>query len=233
MLSVSDGWHYAALLHECIAIHTVEIQRQGFLACVLSHVWLFVTPWTITTRLLCPWDFPGKNTRVGCGFLLQGIFLTQRSNPCLLKLLHCRKILYPLNHQGSPSLSMGSLEVFSVLGLPHTLVMRDKKICGPGPLLLLVCLWMLLSFIKHCWLKKDAQQESFKLNFIWGKMRTMVWETAFQKALRNCSKEVGRGQYILDFEEGGVHTIKHIFLQKVSWGLLLVTRSRQHQEEIW
>ena len=115
MLSVSDGWHYAALLHECIAIHTVEIQRQGFLACVLSHVRLFVTPWTITTRLLCPWDFPGKNTRVGCGFLLQGIFLTQRSNPCLLKLLHCRKILYPLNHQGRPSLSMGSLEVFSVL----------------------------------------------------------------------------------------------------------------------
>ena len=26
------------------------------------------------TRLLCPWDFPGKNTGVGCHFLLQGIF---------------------------------------------------------------------------------------------------------------------------------------------------------------
>ena len=30
-------------------------------------------------RLLCPWDFPCKNTRVGCHFLFQGIFLTQRS----------------------------------------------------------------------------------------------------------------------------------------------------------
>ena len=30
-------------------------------------------------RLLCPWDFPCKNTRVGCHFLVQGIFLTQRS----------------------------------------------------------------------------------------------------------------------------------------------------------
>ena len=30
--------------------------------------------------LLCPWDFPGKNTAVGCHFLLQGIFLTQRLN---------------------------------------------------------------------------------------------------------------------------------------------------------
>ena len=35
------------------------------------------------TRLLCPWDFPGKNTGVGCHFLLQGIFPTQGSNPCL------------------------------------------------------------------------------------------------------------------------------------------------------
>ena len=32
----------------------------------------------------CPWDFPGKNTGVGCHFLLQGIFLTQGSNPHLL-----------------------------------------------------------------------------------------------------------------------------------------------------
>ena len=42
---------------------------------VLSRVPLFVTPRTVA-RLLCPWDFPGKNTGVGCHFLLQGIFLT-------------------------------------------------------------------------------------------------------------------------------------------------------------
>ena len=29
------------------------------------------------TRLLCPWNFPGKNIGVSCHFLLQGIFLTQ------------------------------------------------------------------------------------------------------------------------------------------------------------
>ena len=34
-------------------------------------------------RLLCPWDFLGKNTGVGCHFLLHGIFLTQGSNPCV------------------------------------------------------------------------------------------------------------------------------------------------------
>ena len=37
----------------------------------------------------CPWNFPGKNTGVGCHFLLQGIFLTQGSNPLFLCLLHC------------------------------------------------------------------------------------------------------------------------------------------------
>ena len=49
-------------------------------------------------RLLCPWNSPGKNTRVGCHFLLQGIFPTQRSNPGFL---HCRQILCHLNHQGT------------------------------------------------------------------------------------------------------------------------------------
>ena len=34
------------------------------------------------------WDSPGKNTGVGCHALLQGIFLTQGSNPHLLCLLH-------------------------------------------------------------------------------------------------------------------------------------------------
>ena len=48
-------------------------------------------PLPVTWRLLCPWDFPGKNTRVGCHFLLQGIFPTQGLNP---RLLHCRQILY-------------------------------------------------------------------------------------------------------------------------------------------
>ena len=41
------------------------------------YVWFFVTPWTVPTRLLCAWDSPGKNNRVGCHALLQGIFLTQ------------------------------------------------------------------------------------------------------------------------------------------------------------
>ena len=50
----------------------------------LSRVLLFATPWTVATRLLCPWDSPGKNTRGGCHILLQGIFSTQGSYPGLM-----------------------------------------------------------------------------------------------------------------------------------------------------
>ena len=39
--------------------------------CVLSHVRLFATPWTVGHQVLCPWNFPGKNTGVGCLFLVQ------------------------------------------------------------------------------------------------------------------------------------------------------------------
>ena len=49
--------------------------------------------------LLCPWNSPGKNTGRGNHSLLQGIFLTQGSSQGLL---HCRQILFYLNHQGSP-----------------------------------------------------------------------------------------------------------------------------------
>ena len=45
------------------------------------------------TWFLCPWDFPGKNTGVGCHFLFQGIFLIQGLNR---HLLYCRQILHGL-----------------------------------------------------------------------------------------------------------------------------------------
>ena len=44
-------------------------------------------------------ESPDKNTGVGCRAFLQGIFLTQGSNPSLP---HCRQILNHLSHQGSP-----------------------------------------------------------------------------------------------------------------------------------
>ena len=65
----------------------------------------------------------GKNTRVGCHTLLQGIFPTQGSNP---HLPHCRYILYCLSYQGSPRIlewiaypfSRGTSQPRSQTGVP-------------------------------------------------------------------------------------------------------------------
>ena len=58
--------------------------------CALSCVQLFETPWTVAFQDLLSMDFSRQETGVGCYFLLQGIFLTQRSKLHLLLLLHWR-----------------------------------------------------------------------------------------------------------------------------------------------
>ena len=56
-------------------------------------------------------DSTGKNTSVGCHFLLQGIFQTQVLN---LVLLHCRQIIYHLRHTGNPFWIYHSLKKKSI-----------------------------------------------------------------------------------------------------------------------
>ena len=51
------------------------------------------------------WDSPGKSTRVGCHALLQGIFLTQGSNLCLLPLLYWLGGSLPLAPAGKPNIA--------------------------------------------------------------------------------------------------------------------------------
>ena len=66
--------------------------------------------------ILCPWDFPGKNTGASCHFLLQGIFQTQGSNSGLP---YCRQTLYPLSQEGIPKIRVLLLKegnMDSVLG---------------------------------------------------------------------------------------------------------------------
>ena len=45
-----------------------------------------------------PWDFPGKNTGVGCHFFLQGLFPSQGSN----HVSHIADRFFTVNHQGAP-----------------------------------------------------------------------------------------------------------------------------------
>ena len=56
----------------------------------------------LPARLLCSWNFPGKNTGVGCHFPLWGIFPTQGLSPNLLQLLHWQADSLPQAPHGKP-----------------------------------------------------------------------------------------------------------------------------------
>ena len=53
-------------LHERLINSIIDMH-----VCVLSHSDSLQRYELYTARLLCPWDFPGKNTGVSCHFLLQ------------------------------------------------------------------------------------------------------------------------------------------------------------------
>ena len=121
----------------CACVHQV--------ASVMSDSWQLhgLQP----TRLLCPWDSPGKNPGVGCQALLQGIFPTQGSNPHLFCLLHWQagslpleppgKALYLSSHSCMYGTSMYCVSVISVRQLeqekrsPKWRWLKDKE--GKSP----------------------------------------------------------------------------------------------------
>ena len=95
--------HTSSALVKMKSFQSTQCARNSDPHMVISYIWgvhaCLVVSGLQSSRLLCPWDFPAKNTGVGCCFLLQGIFPTQDSN---LGLLHCKQVLYHLSHQGNP-----------------------------------------------------------------------------------------------------------------------------------
>ena len=71
------------------------------------------------------------------------------------------------------------------------------------------------SFPSLCQLKKDAKCKNLELNFIWGKIKTAVWETAPQIVLRKCSNEVV-GEVNIILVKGEFSAIKHVFYKRFS-----------------
>ena len=80
--------------HLCISVwtHGYLFYFSGYKAELCSIVSDSLQP----TRLLCPWNFPGKNIGAGCHFLLQGIFPTHGSNLGLFRFLHWQVDSLPL-----------------------------------------------------------------------------------------------------------------------------------------
>ena len=58
------------------------------------------------TRLLCPWDSPGKSTRVGCHALLQGIFPVWELNLHLPACPEMQVDSLPTQPPGNPDISL-------------------------------------------------------------------------------------------------------------------------------
>ena len=91
--SITSKYKWHVSLNAALRLHSLPKVRSESYSVLSNSLQLH--------GLYSPWNSLGQNTGTGSLSLLQGIFPTQGSNPGLL---HCRQILYQLNHQGSPSL---------------------------------------------------------------------------------------------------------------------------------
>ena len=81
------------------------------------------------STLFCPWDFPGKNSAVGCHFLLPGILSTLRLKP---HLQHWQADSLPLSQLGSPVTQLSGPEFFTKfsMGIVQGLDVRELLEAG-------------------------------------------------------------------------------------------------------
>ena len=82
---VRHNWVTELNWTEIVCMHTKLVQS----CLTLCDLMDYSTPGSSVYQ-----NSPDKNTGVGCHSLLQEIFPTQGSNPCLLQLLHHRQIAY-------------------------------------------------------------------------------------------------------------------------------------------
>ena len=81
-------------MHLFISYPHLQVQSHTLHLCLLctwshfSHARLFAILWTVACQAPLSMGFSRQESCEGCHALLQGIFLTQELNPCLLRLLH-------------------------------------------------------------------------------------------------------------------------------------------------
>ena len=101
--------------------------------CLVTQSWLQLATMDCSLPgFLCLWDFPDKNTGVGCHFLLQGIFLTLGSNPKVFATLWiaARQASLSITNSWS-SLRLTSIE--SVMPSSHLILCRPLLLLPPIP----------------------------------------------------------------------------------------------------
>ena len=129
ILSNSCKWNFTIgdLCVRLLSLHILRFIRM--VACTSYHCLVTQSCPTLLqphglqpTRLLCPWD-----SEVGHHVLLQGIFLTQESNPCLLT---WQADSLPMSHQGRPACSSTSFlftaKYYSIVWIYHILFIHHS-----------------------------------------------------------------------------------------------------------
>ena len=81
------------------------------------------------TKLLCPWDSPGKNTGVGCHFLLQCMEVKVKS------LSHVQLLGTPWTaaHQAPPSMGFSRQEYWSGVPFPSPMHESESEVAQSCP----------------------------------------------------------------------------------------------------
>ena len=68
-------------VNRVLSLYYIPLVKIVVIVQSLSCVQLFATPWAVASQAPLSWDFPGKNTGVGCHFLFQVIFPVQGLKP--------------------------------------------------------------------------------------------------------------------------------------------------------
>ena len=138
------------LLHKQLGVTLLSMQLEYvYLYCCLVTMscLTFVTPRTVARQAPPSMDFPGKDTGVGCHFLLQGIFVAQESNP---HLLHWQVDTLPLTHQGSHPQNTAAAAAKSLQLCPTLCDLIDgrqpTRLPRPGILQARTLEWVAISF---------------------------------------------------------------------------------------
>ena len=130
---------------------------------------ILATPRARAARLLCPWDFPGRHTGVGCHLLLQGILLIQESNPGLLHSTRSPA----LQANSAPTEPPGKPQI---LWLFHKTIHIFLLLCGEDSEMAWDSLDFFFSYRNASWIGKSTKENIFVIeaDFI-SSLRTFSW----------------------------------------------------------
>ena len=145
------------------------------------------------TRLLCPWDSPGKNTGVGCHFLLQCMKVESESEvDQSLSRVWLLATPWTVAYQAPPSMEFPRQEYWSGLPLPSLSLHQFSSVAQSCPTLsepldcslprssihgifqARVLEWGTIAFSAS----KGTGMQSRKSRNSWGKKQVWPWSTA-------------------------------------------------------